>query len=46
MVETIAYETLYNEEKKYLYDRVGAEKMNDPNIQQDKNLHALKGSTI
>lgn len=29
-----AYETLSNENKKYLYDRLGREKMDDPNIQQ------------
>lgn len=35
-----------NEGKKYLYDRLGPEKMDDPNIQQQKNVAALKGADI
>jgi DnaJ-class molecular chaperone len=34
----VAYETLSNENKKYLYDRLGSEKMDDPNIQQERNI--------
>lgn len=42
----VAYETLSNEQRKYLYDRLGREKMDDPNIQQEKNVAALKGANI
>lgn len=43
---SLAYQTLSNEENKYLYDRLGREKMNDPNIQNQVNVHELKGPSI
>ncbi len=41
-----AYETLYDENKKYLYDRVGKEKMNDPNLYHEMNVDAMKGPEL
>jgi DnaJ-class molecular chaperone len=41
-----AYETLYDEHKKYLYDRVGIEKMNDPNVYHEFDFNQLKGPEL
>lgn len=39
----LAYEVLYNEDKKFLYDRVGRTEMNDPMVYNKFNFQALKG---
>lgn len=46
IIISLAYQTLSNEENKYLYDRLGREKMNDPNIQNQVNVHELKGPSL
>ena len=42
----LAYETLANDQQKYIYDRVGHEKMSNPNIQQEMNLATMKGENL
>lgn len=37
---------LYNEEKKFLYDRVGKAEMNDPMVYNKYNFQALKGPEL
>ena len=41
-----AYEVLFNEDKKFLYDRVGKEEMNDPMVYNKYNFQALKGPEL
>lgn len=37
---------MYDPDKKFLYDRVGIEKMNDPNIYQQFDFNQLKGPEL
>lgn len=38
-----AYEVLMDEHKKYLYDRIGKDKLNDPHVEMQHDLRSLKG---
>lgn len=35
-----------DEKKKFIYDRLGKEKVNEPHIEQQYNLHEMKGPQL
>lgn len=41
-----AYEVLMDEHKKYLYDRLGKDKINEQNIEMQFDLRNLKGPEL